>query len=234
LIEGITTTIERTKRRKTIGFEIKPGGIVRVLAPIHLDESYVEKMIISRKTWILNKVEEVNKILVAKKNHEFVSGESFSIMGRDYRLKVIKGLHAPAAIKNSSLFVCVPPKVVKEDQEEIVKAQVVSLFKNEAKVKISDIGHRFSNKLGVSPKSIDIKEYKSSWGMCTKNGEIFVNWRVIMAPISVINYVIVHELCHLVYPDHSKDFWRLVASQISEVQECKDWLKYNQLALSDL
>jgi hypothetical protein len=232
VLEGITTQIEKTKRRKTIGFEVIPGSIVRILVPEAVTESYLEKVIRDKATWIYQKVEEANKILINQRDREFVAGESFPFQGKEYRLRIAKNLNAPTCISDGHLLVSVPKNIDKEDQEDIIKARIISFYKSQALVKLQEVVDRFSSKLGLRPNSFDIRDYKSSWGMCTKNGEVFINWRVIMAPISVINYVVVHELCHLVHPNHSREFWSLVSSQVSDVQACKDWLKYNQKAIS--
>lgn len=232
MLEGVTTQIERTKRRKTIGFEVKPGSIVRILVPETVHDSYIDKVIRNYTTWIYRKVEEANKILLNQRVREFVSGESFPFLGKDYRLKIIHKSNAPTCIQGGYLVVEISKDIEKYELQDIVKSRVLSFYKSQAQIKLQEIVERFSRKLGVKPSSFDIRDYKRSWGMCTKNKEIFINWRVIMAPISVINYVVVHELCHLVYPDHSKEFWSLVNSQISDLEACKKWLKYNQEAIS--
>ncbi len=232
MLEGITTKIERTKRRKTIGFEVKPGSIVRILVPDTVDDLYLDKVIRERATWIYQKVEDANKILLNQRVREFVAGESFPFQGKEYRLKIVRDLNAPTCIKDNHLIVAVPKNIDKQDLEDIVKSRILSFYKSQAQIKLQEVVDRFSSKLGVRPSSFDIRDYKRSWGMCTKNKEVFINWRVIMAPISVINYVVVHELCHLVHPNHSKEFWSLVNSQVNDLESSKNWLKYNQEAIS--
>ena len=78
---------------------------------------------------------------------------------------------------------------------------------------------------------ISIKGYKSRWGSCNSRGEISFNWRIIMAPKSVINYVVIHELCHLKYHDHSDKFWGFVESNLPSYREQRDWLKCNETLL---
>ncbi|WP_164848498.1 M48 family metallopeptidase [Halobacteriovorax sp. HLS] len=231
MIEGIETKIERTKRRKTIGFEIQPGNIVRILVPVSIDDSYVEKILEKKAVWIQQKVDEANKILITQRKREFVAGESFPLLGKEYRLKVSKGINAPAIIQGNSLIVSIPKRIETEDIEVVIKSQLKAFYKAQALIKFEEMINRFSMNLGVRPAAFDIRDYKNSWGVCTSKGEVFINWCLVMAPISVINYVIVHELCHLVYPNHSKSFWNLVASQINDIEESKRWLKYNQLSL---
>ena len=231
MIDGVTTQIKRNKRRKTISFEVIPGSIVRVLVPDNIGDEYLEKVIQNKSSWIHEKVQEANKILLSQKDREFVSGEAFPFLGKEYRLKLVKDLNLPSTISDGRFLVTLPPGVDEEDCSLVIKARILAFYKSQAVVKIQEIVDRFSAKIGVRPNSFDIRDYKKSWGMCTKDKEIFINWRVIMAPISVINYVVVHELCHLIHPNHSKEFWSLVKSQINNVEESKKWLKYNQKAI---
>jgi predicted metal-dependent hydrolase len=81
--------------------------------------------------------------------------------------------------------------------------------------------------VGESPTRITIKEQRKRWGSCSSLGRLNFNWRIIMLPQSVLDYIVVHELCHLVHHNHSRDFWNLVGSILSDYQECKQWLKLN-------
>ena len=81
--------------------------------------------------------------------------------------------------------------------------------------------------MNVKYNSVGIKNYKSRWGSCTAEGDITFNWKVIMAPNRIVDYVVVHELCHLIHHDHSPKFWREVERFMPDYLECKEWLKHN-------
>ncbi len=231
MIDGIETKIERTKRRKTIGFEILPGNSLRILVPDSIDDEKLERVIHHKKGWIYQKVEEANKILLNQKNREFVSGESFPLLGKEYRLQILKDVDGLVSINGDRLIVPIGKNIKVEDHDDLIRAKLISFYKIQSKEKLIEVAERFSRKLGVEFKNFDIKDYKKSWGMCSKDGEVFINWKVVMAPISVVNYVVAHEICHLVYPDHTKHFWSLVSSLVGNVEDSKKWLKYNQLYL---
>ena len=84
--------------------------------------------------------------------------------------------------------------------------------------------------MNVSPLSVDVKDYKSRWGGCHFDGRIYYNWKIIIAPHSIVDYVVVHELCHLVYDDHSMKFWKLLGSVLPDYGKRKEWLKNNPSA----
>jgi len=83
------------------------------------------------------------------------------------------------------------------------------------------------NSMGVTPSSVGIKSFKSRWGSCHVNGDIVFNWKIVMAPNRIVDYVVVHELCHLKHHDHSPKFWKAVEKVIPDYKDCKRWLKDN-------
>lgn len=199
MIDGIETTIERTKRRKTIGFEIQPGNNLRVLVPESMDDQKLKQLIHNKKGWIYQKVEEANKILLTKTDREFVSGESFPLLGKEYRLQILKDVDGLVSINGDRLIAPIGKKIKVEDHDELIRAKLVSFYKIQSKEKLFEVAERFSRNLGVQFKSFDIKDYKKSWGMCSKDGEIFINWKVVMAPISVVNFSIFNNKIKIIF-----------------------------------
>jgi predicted metal-dependent hydrolase len=98
------------------------------------------------------------------------------------------------------------------------------------KKRLIDKTKRFAKVIGVNPNSITVKDYKSRWGSCSVQGDISYNWRIILAPHSIVDYVVVHELCHMLEHNHSSKYWKHVERYMPNWRECKDWLKQNQLA----
>jgi predicted metal-dependent hydrolase len=83
---------------------------------------------------------------------------------------------------------------------------------------------------GVNPASVTVKNYKSRWGSCSTKGDISYNWRIILAPHSIVDYVVVHELCHMLEHNHSSKYWKHVERHVPNWRECREWLKHNELA----
>ena len=81
--------------------------------------------------------------------------------------------------------------------------------------------------MGLSPKGVGIKSFKSRWGSCSVKGKLDFNWKIVMAPNRIVDYVVVHELCHLKQHDHSPKFWTLVERVVPDYESCKEWLKKN-------
>ena len=119
-----------------------------------------------------------------------------------------------------------------ENGSSSVKRALIEWYLEHAEEKIRERVNRFAPLIGKWPVSIKIKNQEKRWGSCSRSGIIRFNWKIIMAPISVMDYVIVHELCHLIYPHHSSQFWQKVQSIIPDYEKKRHWLKGNGLNLS--
>jgi predicted metal-dependent hydrolase len=117
-------------------------------------------------------------------------------------------------------------------EKTAVKKALMDWYFEHAENKVKERLDRFAQQIGKWPASVEIKRQVRRWGSCSRNGMVRLNWKIIMAPLSIIDYVIVHELCHLMYPQHSFQFWQKVQSIIPDYKKRRDWLKRNGLIIS--
>ena len=104
-------------------------------------------------------------------------------------------------------------------------------YRSRALERLQDKTHRYAQQIGVSPAGMSVRNFKSRWGSCDKKGEVVFNWNIIKAPHSIVDYVVIHELCHLIHPNHSKDFWQLVGRFDTDYPEHRQWLKEKGVGL---
>ncbi len=119
----------------------------------------------------------------------------------------------------------------KEKNEELSLAFKRWYYENGEK-KLNDRLSIYTPKMNVVPSKVKLKDQKMRWGTCTPDGSIYLNWRIIMSPIPIVDYLLVHELAHLRYPDHSKNYWKFVQSIIPNYEQRKEWLRINGPLLS--
>lgn len=117
-----------------------------------------------------------------------------------------------------------------EEGKEVIKDVLIKWYFSKSARIVKQRVNRYSELLAVIPREIKIKDQKKRWGSCSSNGILRFNWRIAMAPISIIDYIVVHELCHLKVKNHSSDFWRLVSLALPDYQRRRDWLKNNTAA----
>jgi len=217
--------VKRTDRRKTASIKIDEGS-VKVIVPKSVSSNRIREFISKREGWIKAKLNQQISIK-SKKKIKYIDGEVVPYLGRDYRLKFINGDSLSLKMKSGS-FVITIPKGQKPEQK-VIKNLLVDWYKKYAKIHLEEKTKKFSETMNVNPKSIVIKNYKSRWGSCSSKGELSFNWRIILTPQWIVDYIVVHELCHLLEFNHSPKYWSHVKRYIPNWKDCRNWLKENNV-----
>ena len=215
--------IHRTNRRKTASIKVLQG-VVQVVVPKTLPQKEIDDLLKQKSDWIRQKVIIQQSVPVSKPK-EFVSGESFTYLGRNYRLKVLPGQVEPVKLKHGYLQVTVPSE--QKSDHRLIRQQLRDWYLHRAIDKLEQKTSKYAEQMGVQPTQIKVKEYKSRWGSCNTRGEISYNWKIIMTPHRIVDYVVIHELCHLIHHNHSPEYWHQVRSIVPDYQDKRDWLKTN-------
>jgi predicted metal-dependent hydrolase len=216
--------IIKTRRKKTASIKIE-DGVAKVVVPEDLSDERIAAIIRQKDTWIREKLFQLSQI-TPNKTKEYVSGEAFSYLGKNYKLRINEGKEEVKLL--GSYFNIHTPNTLDQDK---IRQQLVVWFSEHAKDKLRERSIRYSKILNVTPQDIAVEDFKSRWGSCRPSGEIVYNWRVIQAPSGIIDYIVVHELCHLKHPNHSALFWSMLTKYIPEYEVSKQWLKDNNSKL---
>ncbi len=230
----------RSSRRKTIALQVSNAKVI-VRAPKFVKSAYVEKLIQSKLQWLKQKVaeQEQNKILNPQLNQLF-TGEKLSndptiyIDGLPHNIFIEFGQQDVIHNKlEQSLTLVLSSRYDKHDINSAVvlskvKSQVECWFKERIENYIAQKLVISSQRTSISPSSFKVRKYKARWGSCNSHGELSFNYLLKMLPTWVIDYVIIHELCHIEHMNHSTDFWQLVARHCPEYQTAKNWLRKHQ------
>ncbi|MDP9729600.1 M48 family metallopeptidase [Alicyclobacillus sp. TC] len=227
-----TTTIKYTMRHQsskrdcTITVDWKTG--VSVVVPDEFDQEHIDAVLRRKAPWILRRLIEFSEIKPLSTRHEFISGEKFPYLGRQYRLKVLARddvSDVSLAFQNGRFVATVPKSSSPTWRGEHLRKAFRDWYITHGAVKVQQRIRLFAPRLGLEPSKVVIKDQQARWGSCTKNGTINVNWRVLMAPMRIVDYVVVHELGHMIHADHSAEFWTVVASVMPDYDERKEWLR---------
>lgn len=204
--------------RTTLGITVDPEMEVLVKAPIGTSMEKINEKIRKKAPWILKQQRYFLAFYPKITARKYVSGETHFYMGRQYLLNVIEGPKAAVKYKGRAIEISTPDK---SKAGELLKAW----YRERAKIKFSEIAEpiieRFK-KYHVEPSALYILEMSKRWGSCTPKGKIILNPELIQAPKACIEYVITHELCHLVHHDHTKKFIDL------QTKEMPDWEKWKE------
>ena len=223
-MEGFAFQVEviRTDRKKSASIQLA-GNLVKVRVPKSLSDKRVRELIAKRTPWIQAKLKEQSARPVPK-SKEYVSGESLSYLGKNYRLKVVSGAGSSIKLGNGDLIVTIPEG---KQQQNTVRHLLENWYRTRAEILLREKTERLSKIIKVSPGSVSVGNYKSRWGACSSKGDITYNWKLILVPNHIVDYVVVHELCHLLEHNHSPGYWRHVERYVPDWRECREWLKSN-------
>jgi predicted metal-dependent hydrolase len=206
-------------KRKTISITVERDRSVVVRAPIGTSMDQIDQLVQKKGFWIYDKTKHKQKYSLEGTEKEFVAGASIPYLGTDYRLDVSR--QSFDGIRFDEKFE-ISRKSARR-ASEVFKAWYVQ----EAQKLILPLVKEYATKLGAEYHSVKIADLKYRWGSCTPKNNLNFNWRLIKAPIRVIEYIIVHELAHLLEANHTERFWQMVKTQIPDYIRAKEWLKEN-------
>lgn len=216
-------------RRATADIIIERDGSVLVRAPEWVDDSQVAGIVQSKQYWIYQGLAEWRDLNATRVLREFKNGEGFLYLGRAYRLSLVGDQEEPLQLRNGRFEL--RRDLVERGGTTAVKAAFQEFYVAKGRERLSARVAYFAPKVGVDPKSVDVRELGYRWASCSPSGVLAFHWKCMMAPLTVIDYVVVHELCHFHCGDHTDAFWNEVDKVLPDYRERKEWLRKNGAAL---
>lgn len=219
-----------SSRQKTIELIIGLDSGFTVKAPDNMSKEEVAEYLQRKNTWIITNLDKMNEVIRNETKKEFVSGEKFLYKGKRFRLKVIKVNEevVPSLSFSHSKFIAHIPAIVSEfDYPRIIQPLFIDFYHEKAEKILKQRAKKYLVYFVAKPSLIKVQSLKNKWGNCSERNQIRFNWRVVMAKMSIVDYVVVHELCHIKHKDHSKTFWNEVQKILPDYEERKEWLRIN-------
>jgi len=213
--------IRSRKRRRTISLQVKEGGRVVIRAPFHTPKWEIERFIERKHSWIVGKLSEKEK-QAKQAQKPFLPGEKFLYLGERYPLEIRESHH-----KESPLRLSFGNFVLQKDCVENARDLFVEWYKKEAEEKIAERINYYSRNVHLFPKGIRITSAKSRWGSCSRDNRLSFSWRIVMASLAVMDYILIHELVHIREKNHSAKFWATLESILPDYRKHRLWLREN-------
>jgi len=217
---GFDYVIERRPRRRTVGIQVRADGQVLVAAPLLVPHMFVKRFLRDKSGWVHRKLADAARLHQHKAARTYADGDTVTYLGREYVLR-FAGISRLDEVAGELHLGMRGDKT----QREVVVAALTRWYKRQAQGVMTERAGMLAGKLARQPALIGIKSYRSRWGSCHSDGRIYFNWRLVMAPLGVIDYVAAHELCHLLHHNHSSAFWDEVASLFPGYKEQRRWLR---------
>lgn len=229
--KGIAKVKVEFRERKTLKLSIKDSDTIEVVSPKFLkDEQKIREVIDEKRIWIEKQLDFYKENLEEYINREYKTGEKFLYLGDEYSLIVEKNpklCRVEVDNKNKKLYVTSP-----NIEGEYIKRLLVNFYKEQTTKEVRQAIKKFQTYFSMKPIEVVVKDQKSRWGSCTYKNKILFNFRISMADREVIEYVVIHEMCHMVHKNHSKDFWDLVKHIMPDYKSKDSWLKKNGLKMN--
>lgn len=210
-------TVNYSPRRKGIRITIERDRSVVVHAPVGTSTAVIERAVDGQRINILRRVNHIQKYPTPRPINEFVSGESLLFLGRTYPLTVTD--EPIERIRFDEHF------YISRANQPQANNLIRAWYQQQARVWLTPRIELYANRLGVVYQKIRVTDLRFRWGSCTSQNNLHFNWRLIKAPMRVVEYIIVHELVHLLEPNHTPAFWNIVAVQLPDYEKAKVWLR---------
>lgn len=207
------------KNKKNISVKINGNKEICVYAPIGISYDYIEELLKSKENWIIKNIKKVD-------TNNLNDGTYIIYRGRNF-LKIVEESIIEEIVKKDDLI------IIRSKSTDILYVNdLISRWylKNANNVILNRV-NTLSSKYNMLPSKVLIRNQKSRWGSCNSRREIRLNWRLVLMPDDVMDYIIIHELCHLKHLNHSNSFWSLVHKLDPDFQVSKEWLKENGLSI---
>lgn len=219
------TLIRSTTRRRTTTIAIKDGKVV-VRAPQRFPLREIEKFIVEKSDWIKQALGRQQQSALPHK--KFVTGELFPYLGELVPLEVkLMQRSRPYVMKKPEGFLLLEPKGMSEKtRDDKLREAFEKWFIRQGQIHLAERVAYYADLLGVEYGHIRVKRVSTRWGSCSSEGNLNFSWKLILGPPIILDYVVVHEVCHIVHHHHQKSFWDLVSTLDKDYRKHRRWLKY--------
>lgn len=219
--EDLTIRVVRSKeRKKTATLQVKQGEIA-LLVPHLATQERIMDLLQAKKAWLKSKIAQQQDAIEPPPQRQFIHDEAIPFLGGFYLLDLKTEKSLPVQLHDGRLLVRTP----NIQNKKRIRKMLTDWYKIQAEIILTRRVDHYAKLLRVKPKDIEIKTYRARWGSCTEKGVVQFNWKIMLAPEHIVDYVVVHELCHLIEFNHSPLFWAEVARLLPNYKNYRAWLK---------
>lgn len=221
VIDDLRFALLRSARRKTVGITVERDGSLALRAPEDCPVRRVEEIVREKRFWVYTKLAEKERLFRPERPKEYVSGETFYYLGRSYRLKLVgsaPGDGTPPLHMHQGRF------LLRRDAVPGAEHHFVRWYTDHGRPWLARRTAQFADRIGVRPAGVEVRDLRFRWGSCNAAGGVNFHWRVVLLPPRIIEYIVAHELVHLLVPDHSAEFWMRLEQAMPDFGARKQWL----------
>ena len=223
------------RKRKNISLKVSPKENIQIIAPDKVSKDLLKKVLKDNSNWILSKLNKFKTFDDNFLKRDYVDDEIYYYMGKQYRLKILKDMNFQNKNNKSYNYIEIKGNNLEirtnNWEKDYIKESLKKWYKLRSEEIIMDridfLRKQSKDFRSIEPSLVKVKEQKKIWGSCNTSKTIYINSKISMLPLDAIDYIIAHEFCHIIYMNHSKDFYALVQKIIPNYKEIVSWLKEN-------
>jgi predicted metal-dependent hydrolase len=222
---AICYQLKRSARRRSVALQIRHGQLA-VLAPNYVDKLQIDQFVALKQQWIKTHLQRQADVAVVP---DYLTQQQLPLLDEQLQLKIVPDHHNAASREGMTLWVQVSNRVKAENQRAKVLQLLQTWYTEQAQIWFNERVVHWQQQMAVTVTAVEIKNWKQKWGSCSTTGVVSFNWRLMLAPVWVADYVVVHELAHRRHMDHSPAFWQFLTLFYPQAKEARAWfVKYQQ------
>ena len=224
----IEWSVRYSTRRRTIQLRIIDLRSLEVTAPTGTSTDKLQQVLRDKSAWLLRQLQRLETTAASSTNASLTHGATVLYQGAPHSLLLLAdGGRKPQVTRNHGAISIHLSELVGYDNDPTVHRALKKWFGEQAEIRLLERTRYWSSHIGVNPLRIVLRDQRTRWGSCSSRGTISYNWRIIMAPPPVLDYLVIHELCHMLHPNHSSKYWLEVSHWCPDYQNQRRWLRQN-------
>ena len=227
----IPYSLRRSRRRSTISVTIDPDKGMLVHCPQRLPQAEIDAFLRRKSKWIRSKLALIDSLRANQQPISWQDGAALPYQGESYTLRIRPDASGGSVSLHGGIIEVACGLAGEQPADTASESLVMAWYRREAERVIQQRVAYFERCVGVTPRKVTVKDQKRRWGTCTSRGALYFNWRLILAPSHILDYVVVHELCHLLELNHSPHFWSLVSAVLPDYRQRRTWLRQQGASL---
>lgn len=216
--------------RSTTDIVIERNGTIIVRPSKAIAPEDVDALVYDKRRWIYENLAEWRDLNATSVIREWVNGETFPYLGRNYRLRFVTEQTQPLLLKEG--WFCLRRDIIEREGPAGARMEFRRFYTQKGRLRLRERVSLFAPKVGVKPGDVSVKDLGFNWGKCMSSGDMHFHWKTMMAPLDVLDYVVVHELCHMRFKDHTDAFWNEIDKVLPDYRNRKEWLRCRGASLS--
>ncbi len=231
----LTCSLRYSSRRRTVQLRVSRADCLEIAAPAGMSWEKILQLIAGKHSWIRMQIRRLETSASNPANSSLTHGSTVLYQGTPHTLLLLADGKGKPQVTYAHCAISIHlSELIGDDNAPVVYRSLKKWYWEQAQALLLERTLYWSSKIGVRPNRISLRDQKTRWGSCSSRGSINYNWRIIMAPPAVLDYLVIHELCHLMHPNHSPAYWQEVARWNPECRNHRRWLRLNGSLLTKI